>query len=88
MTTPSYGPENPRPWDPNDPTLTATTGVIHEAGGVLRASKTYKGETLLKLLNKSQHKVVLEMARDQEQERVAVAAGRTVWSGTVKEGTK
>ena len=94
----------PKKWDPDpaDHALAATLrrsgkrivvdlvakNVVHEAGGVLRASNAYKGDDLLKVLNQSQHKTILDMARDQEQERQAVAAGRTVWAGTVKAGTK
>ncbi|WP_066904101.1 hypothetical protein [Mycolicibacterium houstonense] len=81
----------PKKWDPdpNDPALTATTGVPHELGGVLRPARLgRKGAALIQLLNSTEQKIVAASQIATEQEREALAAGRTVYAGSVKEGTK
>lgn len=75
--------------DPNDPVLTATTGVPHELGGVLRPARLgRKGVQLIELLNTTEQKIIAASMMANEQEREALAAGRTVYAGTIKEGTK
>lgn len=83
-----YGPDNPRPLDPNDPLLTSPYAP-HETGAVLRAQRGgFSGSTIAATFKMSPALVMAAMRRQLEAENDASRRNKYIHDARVKPGTK
>lgn len=76
--TDEYGPDNPRAWDPNHPTL-KSKAAPHETAAVLRMHRAgYKGADIMKLFKLRGTKLMNQMQRALNDETVAAHQGRDI----------
>ncbi|QGJ88375.1 hypothetical protein SEA_DREAMTEAM1_67 [Mycobacterium phage DreamTeam1] len=77
-----FGPDNPRPWDPNHPLL-RSRGAPHETNGVMRVHRAgYTGNELLKLLKMKPMAVSKALSRSMDEEGTAAKQNRDIFCPT------
>ena len=82
-----YGPDNPRPWDPNHPSLHSPMAP-HETRATLRLKEAgWNGDKMREVLKMRGTKLINSLKRGMDEETEAHAAGRLIVGGTVEKGT-
>ena len=82
-TAADYGPDNPRDWDPNHPSLKSSLAP-HETAGVLRMHRAgKKGAELMKLLRLRGTKLMNQMQKALDAELGAAKAGRDIYDALI-----
>lgn len=83
-----YGPDNPRDWNPNHPSLTATDAP-HETAAVMRIHRTGRpASEMMKLLKLRGAALTSQMQKAIDDEVRAARAGRPIFDSLFPKGIK
>lgn len=82
-----FGPDNPRPWDPNHPSLKSHLAP-HETRATLRLKQAgWPGGEMHRVLKMTATKLIGSLREGMDEESNARASGRQIVGGTVDRGT-
>lgn len=83
-----YGPDNPRPWDPNDVRLKSKYAP-HETGGVLRMQRVgFTGSEMTKMFRVSPAKLMSDIRNQLNAEDDASKRNKPIHDGSKSKGIR